>query len=931
DLTWALVRSPAWVTLSGGGRLEGTPPRGAAGTHPLVVELSDGELAVRGDLVLAVGRRPDLALTEILADPPPGLAGDANGDGQPHRYEDEFVELLNRGAEIDLSGWELSDDDASPTRRFRFPPGSVLSPGERLVLFGGGQPAGIPGLVFADDGRLGDGLRNGGDRLLLIATAPTDTLLDVTYSTPIADQSLIPVAGGEPIPHGELPGYTAYSPGTDRPTFEAFHIDSLEVIAGSTTVATLRGMAPGVDVAIEPGRVAWLSLDSQVVEVSVSGQIHARRRGSTCIVAWVAETPVAFGEVQVLPRKPPPNRPPQIDSAPDTLAFAGGNYRYPLAAHDPEGGILSFSLVRGPAWISLGRFDGVLSGRVPNHPGVVWEVAVEVNDGHRLDAQSFALRALPYPQVRIAEVLADPPAGLAGDANGDGVREAYGDEFVEIVNLGESPADLSGWELRDGNATGRGAFQFPAGSRLVPGERAVVFGSCGTHSEPLRFDGRGRIGDGLGNRRDVVLLVAPDGPDTVARVTYDLSSGGDESLCWLADSAGPVPHSTWPGRGPFSPGRPRPVLEGLYLQPSRLRRATGASADLGLVGRYSDGQQSTFPGAVLPPGWPGVVWTSSDTSVALVDGRGTVTTVAPGATEVVGRAGTLAANAVVEVRLPMAVRTSFSPGWESASLPEGRTIAFAVDVAGWPHVDYRWLVGGVPQPGARRALSLARRGPLPDTVQVQVRERRPAADHPQTLLRQWILRGNAAPEPLPLEDTIAWVGTPYRSLAQASDADGDRVVTYVVSGPEGLSVNLRTGVISWTPQPCHLGRSPITIGFSDGFDATAMKCTLDVRPPASRVVAATVPHQLDIHPNPFSICTSLRWFAPTSIEAELRIYNLAGQRLLTWMETGRAPGWRSLLWSGTDEEGRRLAAGVYFAALYARGAMVSSCRLVLVR
>jgi len=37
--------------------------------------------------------------------------------------------------------------------------------------------------------------------------------------------------------------------------------------------------------------------------------------------------------------------------------------------------------------------------------------------------------------IRITEVLSDPPAGLAGDANGDGVRSPYDDEFIEFVNL----------------------------------------------------------------------------------------------------------------------------------------------------------------------------------------------------------------------------------------------------------------------------------------------------------------------------------------------------------------------------------------------------------------------------------------------------------------------------------------------------------------
>jgi len=46
-------------------------------------------------------------------------------------------------------------------------------------------------------------------------------------------------------------------------------------------------------------------------------------------------------------------------------------------------------------------------------------------------------------------VLADPAAGVEGDANGDGARHTYEDEFVEILNLGPTQVDLAGWRLGD--------------------------------------------------------------------------------------------------------------------------------------------------------------------------------------------------------------------------------------------------------------------------------------------------------------------------------------------------------------------------------------------------------------------------------------------------------------------------------------------------
>ena len=49
------------------------------------------------------------------------------------------------------------------------------------------------------------------------------------------------------------------------------------------------------------------------------------------------------------------------------------------------------------------------------------------------------------PLLIINEVLYDPPSGISGDANGDGIREAQEDEFIEFVNLGGT-LDLSGYK-----------------------------------------------------------------------------------------------------------------------------------------------------------------------------------------------------------------------------------------------------------------------------------------------------------------------------------------------------------------------------------------------------------------------------------------------------------------------------------------------------
>jgi hypothetical protein len=79
---------------------------------------------------------------------------------------------------------------------------------------------------------------------------------------------------------------------------------------------------------------------------------------------------------------------------------------------------------------------------------------------------------------RINEVLFDPPADLPGDANGDGVRSASEDEFIEFVNDSNVPVDLSGFTLYDATNLDLGVpvHTFPAGTIVPPGGVYVLFG-----------------------------------------------------------------------------------------------------------------------------------------------------------------------------------------------------------------------------------------------------------------------------------------------------------------------------------------------------------------------------------------------------------------------------------------------------------------------
>ena len=112
------------------------------------------------------GEGEGLVITEILADPPPGAAGDANGDGVRDPSEDEFLEIANTGrTPVCLTGWALGD--AEDPERHVFPVGRALAPGGTLVVFGGGVPTGRFGGAEVQWATGGLSLSNGGDVVAL--------------------------------------------------------------------------------------------------------------------------------------------------------------------------------------------------------------------------------------------------------------------------------------------------------------------------------------------------------------------------------------------------------------------------------------------------------------------------------------------------------------------------------------------------------------------------------------------------------------------------------------------------------------------------------------------------------------------------------------------------------------------------------------------
>jgi len=159
-------------------------------------------------------------INEVCYDPPPLPDGDANGDGYRDYSEDEFIEIVNNGpSAVDIGGWTLSDND-EPSSKFSFPAGTTLGIKEFAVLFGGGTPTGFysGAKVYTDDGRIGSGLANDGENILLIDPAGPDTIAELYWGNAWALSSV-----AENLPYSDTEPDASFTRNPDGGTSWQYH------------------------------------------------------------------------------------------------------------------------------------------------------------------------------------------------------------------------------------------------------------------------------------------------------------------------------------------------------------------------------------------------------------------------------------------------------------------------------------------------------------------------------------------------------------------------------------------------------------------------------------------------------------------------------------------------------------------------------------
>jgi hypothetical protein len=160
-----------------------------------------------------------------------------------------------------------------------------------------------------------------------------------------------------------------------------------------------------------------------------------------------------------------------------------------------------------------------------------------------LDVDDSLLGPLQAGSLILSEIHADPDPTLAGDANGDGVRSATEDEFVELVNLTLLPLNLSGVEIADAVGV---RHTVPPGTVLPPGRALVVFGGgtpTGTFGGAVvQTASSGTLG--LNNGSDILTITSPSLVQ-LDQHAYGPEAEQDQSILWSPE---PTSYPT-PGGG----------------------------------------------------------------------------------------------------------------------------------------------------------------------------------------------------------------------------------------------------------------------------------------------------------------------------------------------------------------------------------------------
>ncbi|MEM0965252.1 MAG: hypothetical protein AAGJ81_03745 [Verrucomicrobiota bacterium] len=478
-LTITLSEGPDWLTLDdfgdGSADLFGTPALADAGTHPIEIEVTDGEFTVSQNFeVFAFATSSPVVLNEFnaVADNSFLNGGDEGTDSDSGAAADGFFgrvagnggdwfELVvvgdgSAGSTIDLRGWSIEiSEDGNP------PESIILSQDSYWQNVQAGSI-----LTFTEDSFDDGGLDTAIHRVNRFDNggwAWTNILVnDPTY----VDLNASTFNNGFPASNADLRITLKDATGTVRsgPAGEEF--------------LSLGGL----------GDTEVFKLEQDPTPLSASPLSASYSDGTSS--SFGAPNQWNSGQntqnFSAFETNTPGNSRPFFNFVSPFFARQGDSFSYSVTASDEDGtGSLTLSLDTGPPWISLidgGNGSGTLTGTPSSSDATgLQTVTVSVDDGIHSVSKTFSLYIHPvtatvilneYNAVAQDEFLnggtlaLDDEGGTASDPHFGRIAGNGGDWF-ELVVVGDSiedGVDLRGWTIEIAD---NASFPFAAEERIV--------------------------------------------------------------------------------------------------------------------------------------------------------------------------------------------------------------------------------------------------------------------------------------------------------------------------------------------------------------------------------------------------------------------------------------------------------------------------------
>jgi hypothetical protein len=169
----------------------------------------------------------------------------------------------------------------------------------------------------------------------------------------------------------------------------------------------------------------------------------------------------------------------------------------------------------------------------------------------------------------------------------------------------------------------------------------------------------------------------------------------------------------------------------------------------------------------------------------------------------------------------------------------------------------------------------------------------------------------------------------YVSANQSANLSGTSTPIFfkALTTPKGVSISAAalgsntsfggSGLVATVVfKPLNAGKSVVTLARADVRDknnrhlVTYEQQVADLGGEAATEIPATYLLEQN-QPNPFNPETIIRYGLPVNAQVHIRVYNVMGQLVKTLVNENQPAGQHQVIWNGTNENGERVASGVY--------------------